>query len=141
MSACRVCDIGSLGHGSMQRLMKLHSRHPVASSASSIASLAALTCTDVTPAGRDTVMSINKATQQLQAAPQLVDLGEWTQWAVACAPTLGALSIFLSQHGMHYASCALMTLCLQIPAGMPLQAIYRCNRCNCISCVARVSLI
>ena len=83
----------------MQRLMKLHTGHLVASSASSIASIAALACTDVNPAGRDNGMDMSKAFQQLQSAPQLADLEEWTQWAVACEPALGRLSTFLSQHG------------------------------------------
>lgn len=88
----------------MQRLMKLYAARPVASSSSSIASLAALACTDVTPAGRDNGMDVLKAMQQLQAAPQLADLQEWTQWAAACEPTLGRLSSFLSQHGTQCAA-------------------------------------
>lgn len=88
----------------MQRLlMKLQTGHPVVSS-SSVTSLAAMACTDVTPASRDNGMDINKAMQQLQAAPQLTDLEDWTQWALACEPALGGLSNFLLQHGMQCTS-------------------------------------
>ena len=99
-AACRVSDVDNLGHGSMQRLMKLHAGHSAGSS-SNIASLAALACTDISLAGRDNGMTVSKAMQQLQAAPQLADLEDWSQWAVACEPALGQLSTFLSQHGMH----------------------------------------
>ena len=101
--ACRVSDVANLGHGSMQRLMKLQTGHPVALS-SSVTSLAALASTDVTPASRDDGMDINRAMQQLQAAPQLTDLENWTQWAVACEPALGGLDNFLLQNGMQCTS-------------------------------------
>ena len=93
-----MSDVGNLGHGSMQRLMKLHAGHSAGSS-SNIASLAALACTDMSVAGRDNGMNVSKAMQQLQAAPQLADLDDWSQWAVACEPALGQLRTFLSQRG------------------------------------------
>ena len=55
------------------------------------------------PSGRENGVDIALAIQQLQAAPQMVDLEGWTQWGVACAPTLGALRDFLICHGMQYA--------------------------------------
>lgn len=56
-------------------------------------------------------MSSGTAIQHLQAAPHLVDLEEWTQWGVACEPTLGRLRDFLTQHGgsIH---CCVPLLCI-----------------------------
>ena len=56
---------------------------------------------------------MHKAMLQLQSAPQLADLEEWTQWAIACEPALGHLSTCLSQHGT---LCASLQWCLSSPA-------------------------
>ena len=79
--------------------MKLLQDHPPVASSSGIVSLAALVGPGAAPSGRDNGMNIGMAMQQLQAAPDLVDLEAWTQWGVACEPTLGRLRDFLTQHG------------------------------------------
>lgn len=97
--AGRVSDVTHLGHGSLQRLMKLLQAHPPAPSSSGVTSLAALVGPALASPGRDMGVDIGTAIQQLQAAPQLVDLEEWTQWGVACEPTFRQLRHFLTQHG------------------------------------------
>ena len=94
----RVMDVDTLGHGSMQRLLKLHQKQPD-TGPSSLPSLAALVCTGAIQATRESGMTVSTAIQHLQAAPELADLAEWTQWAIACEATLGPLGTFLLHHG------------------------------------------
>ena len=119
--ARRVADVDSLGHGSLQRLLTLHARQPAANRSNVTACAAALACSQLNQAKRDNHMVISKVIRQLQAAPLMEDLGNWTQWTVACEPDHGLLSTFLLQHGMHNVASngamtchpVLMSHCLQ----------------------------
>lgn len=59
--------------------------------------------TDVSLAGRDNGMNVSKAMQQLQAAPQLADMEDWSQWVVPVNLPWGILT--LSCHSMVCSPC------------------------------------
>ena len=94
-----MATVESLGHGSLQQLLRLQQQQHEPPS-TSVLSLAAQTCTALMPIGRQPNIDASQAVQQLQAAPELADLYEWTQWGLACEPHLGSLRSFLQQHGM-----------------------------------------
>ena len=94
----RVAEVSSLGQGALQRLIQLQ-QQPHDVPATSLLSLAAQTCTSAMPAVRQSNMDVSKAVEQLQAAPELADLLEWTQWDFLYEPQLGPLRTVLQQQG------------------------------------------